>query len=102
MTTYLPVALVHQFEQGASLHGNWPGCVRAEQLVERFTGGQPCPERCGSIIRYRVGRPREESVAAHMRDPKACQKHPENRKGRRRHGRVPPASPQVSSPIVRQ
>jgi hypothetical protein len=95
VTTYLPVALVYQFEKGASLHGNWEGCLQAERLSERFVGGQPCPQRCGSIIRYRVGRPQEESVAAHEQNPKACRKHPRNRKGRRRRGRVSPASSQV-------
>lgn len=75
--------MAHRFEQGASFQGNWPACVEAEQALERFTGGQPCPDGCGTIIRYRVGRPREESVEAHMADPLRCRKHPQSRKARR-------------------
>ena len=74
---------LHAFEHGASFHGNWPACVEVERALERYTGGQPCPQGCGSIVRYRVGRPREESVGQHTRNPDACRKHPQHHKRKR-------------------
>lgn len=91
----LPTSWVHEFERGASLHGNWAACVEAEQTLERFIGGQPCPHRCGSIIRYQVGRPRQESVRRHEQNPAACRKHPQHRKARRRARSVAPSPSQV-------
>lgn len=85
---------LHEFEHGASFHGNWPACVEAERVLVRFTGGQPCPRDCGTIVRYRVGRPREESVDGHLEDPRRCRRHPKNKKGRRR-ARASLSAPQV-------
>jgi len=50
---------------------------------------------CGSIIRYRLGRPREESVAAHMSNPRACRKHPDRKEVRGRGRPVAAETPEV-------
>jgi hypothetical protein len=65
------------YERGGTVHANVEDVARATAMRIEYVGGQPCPQRCGTIIRYRVGRPRQESVVRHTGNPRACRQHPD-------------------------
>lgn len=68
-----------RWERGGTVRANLEDVARANAARVEYAGGELCPEHCGSIIRYRKGRPRREAVQAHVRDPAACWRHPERR-----------------------
>jgi hypothetical protein len=75
--------LLKRWASGGVARGNVEGALKAEKRQQRFKGGQDCPADCGSVIAYEEGKDPQKSVRRHLDDPKACRKHPQNKKAKK-------------------
>lgn len=63
-----------------SVTGNREEVLKAAAKRVTFKGGEKCPAGCGSVIAYQQGIPPKRSVDRHTSNPRACPKHPDNRR----------------------